>query len=92
MKNLKFVPFHKTNGGIVTGELRVGDVFQHTLCTIEETNANEIINCINRLNESEELLAWAYKVIDASVPKKAGHGSIEILPKIKNFLPPTEKI
>ena len=45
---------------------------------------------VNMHDELIELLAWARKVIDASVPKQAGYGAVEILPKIEQVLKQAE--
>jgi hypothetical protein len=43
------------------------------------------------IDKALELLNWAHKVINASVPKKPGHGAIEILPQIEQLLNQLQK-
>lgn len=41
-------------------------------------------NTVNK--ELIDLIKWAHKVINASVPKQAGYGAIEILPKLEDAI------
>ena len=78
---IKFVPFHQTKEGIVTGELRTdGSLGGQFVCNIEESNAKEIIKAVNMHDELVSLVremsvALQYKGYDKrSVNEESMYG------------------
>lgn len=53
-QKLSFTPIHKSNRGIVTGELRSKS--GSYICTIEENNAKDIMKSANMHNEALDII------------------------------------
>lgn len=72
MENLKFIPTHQNKDGVVIGELKVdGALNDYFICTIEKTNAEEIIKAFDMRNKLIEVLK---RLTDAHYNGKA-HGA-----------------
>lgn len=74
---IKFVPFHQTKDGIVMGELRTNTILENFICNVEESNAKEIIKCINSYDDLVKMLTKLEDII-SGIEAEADNKGIDL--------------